>query len=702
MDLSKYRALYVSETQENLETLARRLVELEADPAHRDHIDTVFRLFHSIKGMSGTMGYQPMFELAHALEDLMEQVREGRRQIDAEIIDLLLGGVDRMTQWVADVDVERLPLTLDAAARALTGRVADLLGRPKPTVPMPRVTTALPTPVGAPGDLVVDVESAPGSPDAGVRGFLLYRKLKRLGEVVSSHPPVETLQAGQLEGPLRLVLRTPHTRARIEQFVRLVPDWVRVDVRAYEAPPGPAPAATEPAARAVEADELLFTGDLALFDDLPTEAPDEVADLDEPAASASAETPAADSMEGDPGSRIERRRAEAAAIVRAPRPARTIRVRTDWLDTLLDRVGDLLIVNQRLWNLNQERPQPAMTQALGQLSRTLTALHGDALSVRMTPMSVLTSRLPRVVRDLGRQVDKKATLVVHGDDQQLDRAIIEGLDAPLTHLLRNAVEHGIESPEARAAAGKRPVGLLTLECRRVRDEIVVELQDDGGGIDRERLVERAADLGLLDRARAVAMAERDLTRLVCLPGLSARDRAGALAGRGVGMDVVQDAINGLGGRVEVTSEAGVGTTVRLRLPRTPGISKLLLVEADAQVFGLPLGRIVKTDQFDADTAERERGALYVDHGDERLRLHALRHLLGFPRRPLEGSFPGVVFAHPTGPFVLGVDRVVGQQDAVIKPLGPLLERIEGLLGVTIDSVGEPVFVVDVNRFIAVG
>ncbi len=693
MDLSKYRALYVSETQENLETLARRLVELEADPAHRDHIDTVFRLFHSIKGMSGTMGYQPMFELAHALEDLMEQVREGRRQVDAEIVDLLLGGVDRMTQWVGDVDAERLPLTLDAAARALTGRVADLLGRPKPTMPMPRVTTALPAPVGAPGDLVVDVESAPGSPDAGVRGFLLYRKLKRLGEVVSAHPSVETLQAGQLEGPLRLVLRTPHTRARIEQFVRLVPDWVRVDVRAYAPPPPEAPAAT------VEADDLLFTGDLALFDDVATEPPEEAED---PPSSASAAPPAADSIEGDPGSSVERRRAEAAAIVRAPRASRTIRVRTDWLDTLLDRVGDLLIVNQRLWNLNQERPSPAMTQTLGQLSRTLTALHGDALSVRMTPMSVLTSRLPRVVRDLGRQVDKKASLVVHGDDQQLDRAIIEGLDAPLTHLLRNAVEHGIEAPAARAAAGKRPVGLLTLECRRVRDEIVVELQDDGGGIDRERLVERAAALGLLDRARAAAMAERDLTRLVCLPGLSAHDRAGALAGRGVGMDAVQDAITGLGGRVEVTTEPGVGTTVRLRLPRTPGISKLLLVEADGQVFGLPLGRIVKTDQFDADAAERERGALYVDHGDERLRLHALRHLLGFARRPLEGAFPGVVFAHPTGPFVLGVDRVVGQQDAVIKPLGPLLERIDGLLGVTIDSVGEPVFVVDVNRFIAVG
>lgn len=698
MDLSKYRALYVSETQENLETLARRLVELEADPTHRDHIDTVFRLFHSIKGMSGTMGYQPMFELAHALEDLMEQVREGPRQVDPEVIDLLLGGVDRMTQWVADVDAERLPLTLDGAARALTGRVADLLGRPKPTVPMPRVTAALPAPVGAPGDLVVDVESAPGSADAGVRGFLLYRKLKRLGEVVSANPPIETLQAGQLEGPLRLVLRTPHTRARIEQFVRLVPDWVRVEVRSYEPPAAP-PAAPEPTAATVGADDLLFTGDLALFDDVPTEAPDEA---DEPPASASAETPAADSDEGDPGSSMERRRAEAAAIVRAPRPSRTIRVRTDWLDTLLDRVGDLLIVNQRLWNLNQDRPSPAMTQALGHLSRTLTALHGDALSVRMTPMSVLTSRLPRVVRDLGRQVDKKVSLVVHGDDQQLDRAIIEGLDAPLTHLLRNAVEHGIEPPEARAAAAKRPVGLLTLECRRVRDEIVVELQDDGGGIDRERLVERAADLGLLDRARAAAMAERDLTRLVCLPGLSARDRAGALAGRGVGMDAVQDAVTGLGGRVEVTSEPGVGTTVRLRLPRTPGISKLLLVEADDQVFGLPLGRIVKTDQFDADAAERERGALYVDHGDERLRLHALRHLLGFPRRPLEGAFPGVVFAHATGPFVLGVDRVVGQQDAVIKPLGPLLERIEGLLGVTIDSVGEPVFVVDVNRFIAVG
>jgi two-component system chemotaxis sensor kinase CheA len=323
------------------------------------------------------------------------------------------------------------------------------------------------------------------------------------------------------------------------------------------------------------------------------------------------------------------------------------------------------------------------------------------MSVRMTPVSVLTQRLPRVVRDLARRAGKRAVLEVEGEDQQLDRAIIEGLDAPLTHMVTNAIEHGIESPDERAAAGKPAIGQLFLTCERVRDEIVVTLTDDGGGVDIECLVNAAVTAGLLDRARAEAMAERDLIRLVGMPGLTAREEADAHAGRGVGMDAVVESVGALGGRVEMTTERGAGSTVRLRLPRTPGISRLLLVEADRQVFGLPLGGIVRTDVFGPEDVEREGGVEFVSHGEQRYRLHRLRHLLGLPGESADRRFPGVVFTRGEHPFVVGVDRVVGQQDSVIKPLGPLLERIEGLQGVTIDTVGHPVFVVDVTRFAVV-
>ncbi|MCA9561098.1 MAG: Hpt domain-containing protein [Myxococcales bacterium] len=681
MDLSKYRQLYVSETQENLETLGRKLVELEAHPDHREHIDTVFRLFHSIKGMSGTMGYTPMFDLAHQLEELMDRVRRQVRRVEAAVIDLLLAGVDRMTRWVSDVEAERLPLEVDDAAKVLHQQVRTLLGTAPMTLVEPDERPAAPAPVA--GDVIVRVVAAENCEDPGMRGFLLQRRLADLGRVKSCDPPIEVLRTGKLKGPLQIVLASDHPPGPIEAYVRLAPEWTDVRVHRHGdldddldfsgdldllGPPAADPAATA-------ADASISPPGVAL--DTPSTAPS--------AAEAEAEDGDADEQDDAPA------RAD-AAIVR-PRPARTVRVRTDWLDTVLDRVADLVIISQRLWSLNQEQPRPAMTRGLGELSRLLAGLHADAMAVRMTPMSVLTNRLPRVVRDLCRQAEKRARLTVVGDDQRVDRAIIEGLDAPLTHLLRNAIEHGIEAPDVRELGGKVSVGELVLECRRERDEIVVELRDDGQGIDRAHMARRAARLGLLDAERAQLLAERDLVRLICLPGLSSRDRAGALAGRGVGMDAVHEAISALGGRVEVDSKRGEGTVIRLHLPRTPGISKLLLVEVEHQVFGLPLGHVRETGLFEA------RDGQTVTVGDAKLPVLGLCRLLALPDGRPASRRPGVLVDDGRHPCVVLVDRIVGQQDAIIKPLGTLLERFDGLQGVTLDPVGNPVFVVDVYRYL---
>jgi two-component system chemotaxis sensor kinase CheA len=222
--------------------------------------------------------------------------------------------------------------------------------------------------------------------------------------------------------------------------------------------------------------------------------------------------------------------------------------------------------------------------------------------------------------------------------------------------------------------------------------------DDGRGIDRDRIVARVVEQGLLDLETADRYADRDLRRLLCRPGFTTQRKAGALAGRGVGMDVVNDQITTLGGLLEIHSERGVGTLMRLRVPRTPGISKLLLVEAAGQTFGLPLGRVVRSETFtDALLGRDAAGESTVLYHAEPHRLLRLDALLGAAPKPLPARFPGVIFRGPRGPLVLAVDRLVGQQDAVIKPLGPLLERIDGLQGVTLDAVGQPVFVLDVDR-----
>jgi chemotaxis protein histidine kinase CheA len=823
MDLSKYRQLYVSETQENLEKISQLLVELETRPDDRRAIDTVFRLVHSIKGMSGTMGYTPVFELAHHLEDLMDRFRRLQVPMNTAAIDVILAGADRIGQWLVDVEAEQLPLRTDPAATTLHRRIEELLeGRletvstptPRPaarplSAPLPRTApsaASVSPPAGplpgtpGPGDVVITVEMDMSCPDPGLRGFLLYKKLVDLGRVRSTVPDPQVLRQGILDGPIRFVMQSGLDVSQIEGYLSLVPDLAQVHVRREDLPrtdrthPTDGPAATPapalpdaaPAGGEVQAAdpaldaaldeaELVFSDD---FDAVPAGLADThpsgehaVAALDEPDPvtgsgfstpsttpaphgfsefdfedvlgdtvrepaplhdtgpprpqpaptltrpalrdTGAAEFDALRSVREPPGRSPDEPPNEPpnepddagaiaeAAIVRAPRTARSVRVRTDWLDGVLNRTGDLLIIAQRLWNRNQDDPDPVMTDALSELSRLLSALHQDALSVRMTPLSVLTGRLPRAVRDMARRTGKRAQLVTRGDDQHLDRAIIEGLDAPLTHLLSNALEHGIEAPEVREQRGKRPVGTITLTCTRVRDEIVVEVADDGGGVDRAKLADRAVEMGLLARARAEALAARDLGRLLCLPGLTSRDEPGEHSGRGVGLDAVREMVNTLGGLLEVQSEAGSGTTVRLRLPRTPGISKLLLVEADAQVFGLPLARVINTEMFEPAAGTPPT----VEHASGRMRVHELRALLGRgveagrEDATPEAPFPGVICHGDEGSFVLRVDRVVGQQDAVMKPLGPLLERIDGLLGVTIDPVGKPVFIVDVTRFL---
>ncbi len=735
MDLSKYKHLFISETQENLETLGRLLVALEADPTQREHIDTVFRLFHSIKGMSGTMGYQPLFELSHQLEDLMDSVRKGQHALDPTTVDTLLGGVDRMTQWLSDVEADA-PLQLDHTAERLSERIHQLLGRAPSGQPVPRppsisarppslshpprsalsTAPAIAAPAIGPGDLQVVVGLVADTADPGLRGFLLVRKLEALGEVRWSNPPIDHLRAGTLAGPLTVLLRSPHPADKVEAFIRLMPDWDRVEVRA-------------PTVQPEAADALQLVGDPDLLDALddldfdfesafePGESvelliEDTLSTIPIPAARperASLAPPPLASVGGPPSGPVPDRvtvpleapseTGAASAMVRARRAAaRTIRVKTRWIDDLLDHVGDLLIVSQRLWALNRQAPQPAMSEGLGELSRLLDQLHTQALTARLTSFSVLTDRLPRVVRDLARQAGKRATLVIRGADEQVDRAIVEGLDAPITHLLRNAIEHGIEAPEVRSAANKPATGVLTLACVRVRDEIIIELGDDGQGVDRAAIVERVVSQRLMERAVAERAAARDLRLILCLPGFTTRLQAGAMAGRGVGMDVVHEQVTELGGTLEIHSEPAVGTLFRLRLPRSPGIGKLLLVEADGQTFGLPLARVVRTANFDPDSLiTRPDGQMTVRYGHDDHRVVSLRSVLGWDAPLPDARFPAVILRMGRDEVVLAVDRVVGQQDAVVKPLGALLERIQGLHGVTLDPVGKPIFVVDISR-----
>ena len=591
MDLSKYRRHYISETQEHLDRVTVILLNLERQPDQMDYVRTVLRLFHSIKGMSGTMGYRPIYDLAHVIEDLLEAMAEGRLKPSAEIIDLLLTAIDRINRWVSDV-AENRPVEGDEVSHAL-----------------------------------------------------------------------------------------------VAQFVA-----------SREASSGPVTAAPRPSPVASgddEDDEMLFTGDLDLLDSgslniapatvAQDPAPQSVDSVDEPGDFESASLMPFDRPPSSPVGLIGPPKRASSTPPAGVAPAgmvrtQTLRVGTAWLDAVIDRVGGLRAVINQLADLEPATLATEGPSLIDDLSRGLDLLHADAVSVRMVPLTLLTQRLPRVVRDLCRESGKRASIEIRGDHERLDRAVVEAIDVPLTHILRNAVDHGLEYPQRRRDIGKPSEGQLILVCRQEADRLVVEVIDDGKGIDAETLAQRAVGMGLLTKPEAAHLMATDLTALVCLPGLSSKSEVTTLAGRGIGMDVVAETMASFGGCLTLETRQGLGTTVRLSLPRTPGITEVVVVDVGDQRFAIPADDVV--ERLAQTPAEA------VDLGP----------LVDFP--PAVGPGPGVRVKTAVGETIFRVDRVIGRQHVVLKPLDPLLARVDGLSGMALDLFGEPVFVLDVEGLLA--
>jgi two-component system chemotaxis sensor kinase CheA len=592
MDLSKYRQLFISESHEMLGKLGQTLVLLEQNPESAEGIQAAFRLFHSLKGMSGTMGFTVFFDLAHQLEELMARVQRGRLAPGSAVVDVLLGGVDQLRTWIAEIEEGADAPAASSATAALLDRIQQML---KATVKVEQAAESYEASLKAQaGDMVIRARLVEPQ-GASIQGYLLARRLEQFGTIVDTVPSMSALRAGRIGEAIEIAMHGAQAH-RVQGFMDLLPDWQEVSVERHAPPTDSLP-------------DMIFTGSLTP-PKRPTPPPLE------------------------------------AAVIRRARPQRSLRVQTAWIDQLLTHIEGVRLAVESLG--------PGHTQ----LQTLVQTLMTQASAVRMVPISVLTERLPRVVRDLARQAGKSATVEVHNADELLERSIIEAVDTALTHLVRNAVEHGIEAPDVRRAAGKPETGTVTLRCRRVQDAVIIELSDDGAGIDRESLVRRAVELGLLEVTTARRWAEHDVCRLLCLPGLSIRVVAGAGAGRGIGMDAVATAIQALGGHLNLQSAPGEGTTFQVHLPRTRGVTGLAIVRIGEQVFGMPRAWIHRT--VEGLVAQPGADAVHLDN--------ARWPLVSVPFCPAQTGATMVLLDEPRA--ALAVDAVIGERDMLIRPLPP--------------------------------
>jgi two-component system, chemotaxis family, sensor kinase CheA len=616
MDLSKYAALFLAESREHLKSCNSALLEWERDPAAAEPVDRLFRAIHTIKGMAATMGYAPVAQLAHASENLLDALRQGRLLASPTVLQLLFRAVDTLGRAVegAAAGSEELPDTgliseLDAAAAAHPVPVAAIIPADVPPEGKSRRVS------DAPRSRPVQVAIRPGAAMRGARAALVLRRAEALGAVSGMRPPPAQLERDEFDGRFSFRLHTKLPDEEIVAALRGMGDVATVQIEELVAP--------EAAARA---------------------------------------------------------------------NARQIRVDLRRLDDLMKQVGELVVAKNRLTSISLEAGDPILSELSERISRLVSAMQSEVLAARMTPVGEVFERFPRLVRDLARDMGKRIRFDMEGEEIELDRSILDEIGEPLLHLIRNAVDHGIEDPGQRVAAEKPAEGRILLSATRERNTVALRVVDDGRGIDREAILAKARREGAAPAADALT--DDLLVRVLARPGFSTAQTVSGVSGRGVGVDVAMTRVRALGGTLEVRSELGRSTTFLIRVPLTLAIVRALLAEAGGERYAVPLAYVAETVEFDRHyvTAVRDREALVVrDHVIPTVHLCDLvstRSNAGSGRRPT------VILEVGERRAALVVDALVGQQDIVVEPFDAPRGLPPYVGGATILADGSPALILD--------
>lgn len=650
MDLSKYSAMFVSEAREYLAQMEVAATQLQRSPSNREIIDQLFRHAHSVKGMAATMDFGEITELAHALEDLMAAFRDGEHAPDGSSLALLIEGIDTLSAQV-DAREEGSPPRL---AQGIAQKVRDFLSLPGlPIAAEEIVSDQLSEPRAEGGAPAAPAQAAAGAfdvsfrvagagPTAGVRAFLAIKRLNSVGAIESTTPPLDDVKKGRFDGPVLVRLRGGTSVEELGRVLKSLSDIASWAVRAAPDVPPPAPT---------------------------------------PAA-ASADTVASD------------------ADVPAPRAETTVRVRTSFLDSFINAIGEFSVLRSRLTRLAQEREDQDLADVSERLEAQIKSLYTQVMGVRLMPLQSVTSILPRMVRDLARRHGREVSFEIRGQEIEVDRSVLEVLLDPLIHILRNSVDHGMEPPEERVAAGKPAEGKIFLVAYREKEKTIIEVSDDGRGLDPARIRRKAVEQGMIEPEAAEKLTDSETFRLICLPGFSTAQAVTRTSGRGVGMNAVKAVLDRIGGALGIESDLGKGTRFRMVLPRSVAMVPVLLVKVRGKTLAFPMGRVAATVSVAPGEIATSRGRRYCKVDDELVPVVALAEALlvgrnGSDKEPAAGAEVNLVLLErEEGLLAVEVDQLAGHQEAFIKPVGRPLDAIPCVGGVTLLGTGEPVFVVD--------
>ncbi len=708
LDISKFRGAFFEEAEEHLLTMETTLVELSVRPDDAEQLARIFRAAHSLKGAGGTFGFTDIARLTHGLEEMLDELREGRMQLTPALTDLLLRCADMLRLLLAAAMEDTAAPPYDhliaeiAAARVVPGSEAgaEIAAAPAPAADQPEDATAidagwaapdLPAPPSNHREVQVTFVPEADSLGHGMDPLLLLRDLSEIGEIVENRadlsrlPPLAELDPELCHTGWTLRLRTERSVDEVRDVFAFVEDSSRLEIGEVPATAEVAPAASPAPAPIVSIIPAPITTPVVV--EAAYAAP-QVTEA-KPGADGEARSLAASS----PAMLVKNTDAARAQAAKTS----TLRVATDKIDRLVDLVGEVIIayamVAQALGDPSTSGVE-RLREAMATMDRNTRELQERVMSVRMVPVGTVFSRFPRLVHDLAVTLGKKISLELVGEDIELDKGMVEQLADPITHLVRNAVDHGIEMPADRIAAGKSETGIIRLAALHTGGSVVIEVSDDGRGLQTSRIRAKAVANGLMRDDDS--MSEEEMHQLIFLPGFSTASSVTNVSGRGVGMDVVKRNVETMNGTVAVASRAGAGTAMRIRLPLTMAVMDGLALRVGAQLFLLPL--IVIRESFRPKPAQvktilgRGEVVLVRDQSIPLVRLHDVFGIEDAERDPAHA----LVCIVDTGSarVALMVDEPLGQSQVVVKSLENNYRKIDGIMGATIMGDGKVALILD--------
>ncbi|HIH00961.1 TPA: chemotaxis protein CheA [Thermoplasmata archaeon] len=645
IDLAKYSKLFVNESREYLRTLNEAMIELEGKPGDKELIEAMFRACHTIKGMAGMMNFKAVTETSHALEDLLNALRNGTIDQTDEVAEAIFRGLDALEEMVSSVERSEEIVEVPGLVEELRG-IASATPSRKPAKkrgkkPREKKPEEEPAPKADKAPVAVQsvhVRFGRRCAFPSARALVILKELGKAANIIGSMPTEDEIDQEHVFEEFTINLQPEKGFDEILRRVASMPDAEEVRLGPPDTP--------------VESWKVIQGRDLR-----PTR-----------------------------------------AVVEAP-VMQTIKVGMNKLDELLDDVSELVIARSRLVERSTAHDDHELEDISTQVDKLTTEIQAKVLGIRMIPLETVMARFPRMVRDIAKSQEKQVELIVDGGNIELDRTVVDRISDPVMHILRNCVDHGIETEQERAEAGKRQRGLIRIVASKQQDHVLIEISDDGRGIDYERIKKKALSKGLFTPDQADSMLARDLLDLLFRPGFSTKDDVSEVSGRGVGLDVVRRNVEELGGTVMISSSKGAGTTFSLWLPFTLAIIDAMLVSIADQIYAVPMGIIAESHRFEVSEIKQIRSREVVQLRGEVLPVIRMRSFFGIPEAEGRADLSALIVQSRERRAALAVDDLMGHQQIVVKSLDARLRRVKGISGGTILGSGKIALILDVDSIL---